>query len=48
MHDWLQLTRKNSSSVRSKKSYKTMGFTLLFSGESAALDEVKQFEAVLV
>lgn len=31
-----------------EKSYKTMGYTLLFSGESAASNEVKQLEAVLV
>jgi len=35
-------------SNKREKSYKTMGYTLLFSGESAASDEVKQLEAVLV
>jgi len=31
-----------------EKSYKTMGYTILFSGESASSDEAKQLEAVLV
>jgi superfamily II DNA or RNA helicase len=31
-----------------EKSYKTMGYTILFSGESASPDEAKQLEAVLV
>ena len=31
-----------------EKSYKTMGYTILFSGESANPDEAKQLEAVLV
>jgi len=31
-----------------EKSYKTMGYTILFSGESASTDKAKQFEAVLV
>ena len=31
-----------------EKSYKAMGYTALFSGESASTDKAKQFEAVLV
>ena len=30
-----------------EKSYKTMGYTILFSGESASTDKTKQFEAAL-
>ena len=31
-----------------EKSYKTMGYTILFTSESASTDKAKQFEAVLV
>jgi superfamily II DNA or RNA helicase len=31
-----------------EKSYKTMGYTILFTGESASTDKATQFEAVLV
>ena len=31
-----------------EKSYKTMGYTILLSGESASTDKAKQFEAMLV
>ncbi len=31
-----------------EKSYKSMGYTILFSGESACTDSAKQFDAVLV
>jgi hypothetical protein len=31
-----------------EKSYKAMGYTILFSSESASTDKAKQFEAALV